>query len=57
MTLLNMDWMRCEECGEISHRFVLQSYSTAAPPPVDLNYDLKCDACGSENVKRMLEDD
>ena len=57
MTLLNMDWMRCEECGEISHRFVVQSYSTAAPPPVDLNYDLKCDACGSENVKRLLEDD
>ena len=53
MSIVNLSWIRCLDCKEVSTHFSVQSFSTSAPPPKDLNYELLCQKCGSADVESL----
>ena len=56
MTMLKANWLRCNDCNQASASYEIVSFSTFAPLPEGLNFELVCEHCESSNVK-VLEVD
>ena len=56
MTMLEMEFRRCNECDDAFARSVFVSFNTLAPPPSSMHYEKSCPKCGSDDTKDLALD-